>query len=174
MREIILRKIKKSDLKYFLKWWQDEELIKLTSGIREESEKILIGYFFNILKAKKDQHYIILLDKKIIGHIAAIRKNKSTFEMQIIIGESNNRGKGYGKMAINQALKIAFNKLYYKKAYIEVRPENIRAIEAYGLCGFIKKGIKYNPTNKFQPRVLKMELLKSEFNKSNIFRNFIN
>lgn len=163
MRKIALRKIKKSDLKYFLKWWQDEELIKLTSGIREESEKILTGYFFNILKTKKDRHYIILLDKEIIGHIAAIRKNKSTCEMQIIIGERKNRGKGYGGIAISEVLKIAFYKLGYRKAYIEVRPENIRAITAYELRGFIKKGIKSNPKNKFQPQVLKMELLKSEF-----------
>ncbi len=163
MRKITLRKIKKSDQKYFLKWWQDEELIKLTSGIREESKKILTSYFFNILKAKKDRHYIILLDKKIIGHIAAIHKNKSTCEMQIIIGERKNRGKGYGGIAISQVLKIAFNKLGYEKAYIEVRPENIRAIKAYEFCGFLKKGIRYYPKNKFQPRVLKMELLKSEF-----------
>ncbi len=143
MRKITIRKIKKSDLKYFLKWWQDEELIKLTSGIREKSEKILTGYFFNILKTKKDHRSIILLDRKIIGHIAAIHKNKSTCEMQIIIGERKNRGKGYGGIAISQVLKIAFNKLGYKKAYIEVRPENIRAIKAYKLCGFLKKGIKF-------------------------------
>ncbi|MFH1564651.1 MAG: hypothetical protein ABIC82_02250 [bacterium] len=32
---IKLRKIKKSDLRYFLKWWKDKHLIKLTSGLEK-------------------------------------------------------------------------------------------------------------------------------------------
>ena len=35
-RDIKLRKIKKTDLHLFLKWWKDKELIKLTSGRYEK------------------------------------------------------------------------------------------------------------------------------------------
>lgn len=162
MVNIKLRKIRRSDLKYFLIWWKDKELIKLTSGIYEESDKILTEYFFNNLNTKKDRHFMILLNNKPIGHIALTHKNKSTFEMQIIIGERKNRGKGYGVSAIKKALDIGFHELGYNKAYIEVRPENKNALAVYKFCGFKELGLKKYPNNKFQPLVMKMQL-RSEF-----------
>jgi hypothetical protein len=38
---IKLRKIKLTDFKYFLKWWQDKELIKLTSGVTKKNNIVL-------------------------------------------------------------------------------------------------------------------------------------
>ena len=45
---IKLRKIKKSDLGYFLKWWKDRDLINLTSGFYEKSNEVLANYFLDI------------------------------------------------------------------------------------------------------------------------------
>ena len=157
---IKLRKIKKSDLGYFLKWWKDKDLIKLTSGFYEESDEVLTNYFLDILKNTKDYHYMILLDAKVIGHIALTHRSKYAFEIQIVIGEKKYWGKGLGSEAIKRAVKIAFEKLRYTKAYLEVRPENIRAIKAYESCGFVKKGLKKYPKNKHQPVTLKMVLNK--------------
>lgn len=160
MKNMKLRKIKKSDLPYFLKWWQDKLLISLTSGIYENSEDILRGYFFEMLKKKENRHYAILWDDKVIGNISLIRKRQNIFELQIIIGEKKYWGKGIGYIVIEKLLKIAFIGLGYKKAYIEVRPENLRAIGLYKKSGFIETGIKINKTNKNQPIVLKMILTK--------------
>jgi diamine N-acetyltransferase len=137
---IELRKIKKEDLKYFLKWWKDKDLINLTSGVYEDSDKILMKYFANFLKTKKDNHYIILCNDKVIGNISLTHKDNKTVEMHIIIGEKKYQDKGYGTLAINQAVKTTFNKLGYRKIIIEVRPDNFRAIRAYEKCGFVKKG----------------------------------
>ena len=158
---IRLRRIKKSDIGYFLKWWKDKELINLTSGIYEKSDEVLANYFLNFFNTK-DHHYIIVSGTEVIGHIALIHINKEIFEIQIIIGEKKYWNKGFGQEAIKKAVKIAFGKLGYSKAYLEVRPENTRAIKAYENCGFVKNGFKKYPENKNQPVTQKMKLNESD------------
>jgi len=170
MEKIHLRKIRRSDFPHFLRWWRDEELVKLTSGILEKDKKVLEGYFLNMLSSKKDIHYIIQYNLKMVGNISLTHKNKGNFEIHIVIGEKKYWGKGIGAISIQKVLKTAFNKLGYKKAYIEVRPENKRAIELYEFCGFKKMGLKEYPQNKHQPEVLMMELLKKDY-LSNSFSN---
>lgn len=160
---IKLRKIKKTDLPYFIKWWKDKELIKLTSGRYEKDDNILKGYFLDMLRSIKDHHFIIISNRELIGNISLSDKSKGIFEIHIIIGEKQYWGKGIGTMAIKEALNIAFNKLKYYKVYLEVRPDNERAINAYKNCGFKKKGLKKYPKNKFMPIVLKMTLDKKDF-----------
>jgi len=160
---IKLIKIKKSNFPYFLKWWKDRELIKLTSGIYEKDDNVLKGYFLAMLNSKKDSHYLIQYDSKVVGNVSLTHKSKNTFEIHIVIGEKDYWGKGVGTVSINKVLNIAFKKLGYNKAYIEIRPENKRAIELYEFCGFRKIGIKKYPDNKYQPEVLKMSLDKKGF-----------
>lgn len=162
-QNIKIRKIRRTDLPYFLKWWKDKVLIKLTSGVYEKSEDVLMGYYFKMLNAKNDRHYVILCGSKIIGNISLIRKSKNIFEISIIIGGKKYWGLGIGQVAIERLLKIAFTKLDYKKAHIEVRPENLRAIKLYKKCGFSETGFKENIKNKNQPVVLKMILTKNNW-----------
>lgn len=163
-QSISLRKIKKVDLPFFLKWWKDKELISLTSGIYEKSDAVLAGYFFNMINTGPDKHYLIILNnKKPIGSVSLSRKNKKTFEGHIVIGEKKYWGKGFGRQAIRLSLRIAFNKLGYQQAYLEVRPDNKRAIKTYKSLGFEEQGLKKYPKNKFQPVVLKMILNKIDF-----------
>lgn len=131
INDIKLKKVSKKDSPSFIRWWKNKELVKLTSGIYEKSDKVLSNYFLNILKTKKDHHYTILLKDKPIGHVALIHKNINSFEIQIIIGEKKYWGKGYGSEVIRRAVKIGFTKFHYSRVYLEVRPENIRAIKAY-------------------------------------------
>jgi diamine N-acetyltransferase len=160
---IKLRKVSKKDEKLFLKWWSDDEIIRLTSGIRGTSRKVLKKYFDTLLTSKKDRHFLILLRRKVIGHIALTHKSRNIFEIHIIIGEKQYWGKGYGVLAIMKAIDYAFNKMNYQRAYLEVRPDNKRAIVAYKKCGFVKIGYKIYSNNKYQPKVLKMALRKEEF-----------
>jgi len=163
---IRLRKIKKSDWPYFLKWWKDKELIKLTSGIYEENDKTLEDYFSDMLNSANNNYYIIIFDNKAIGNISLIQKDSATFETQIVIGEKEYWGKGIGTTAVKMALDIAFNKLGYASGYLEVRPDNQRAINLYKDCGFKETGIKKYPENKFQPVVITMARKKDEFTKN--------
>lgn len=155
---IKLRKIKKSDLPLFLKWWKDKDLIALTSGNFAEPDENLPKYFLTMVESKKDHHYIIQFEGKSLGHIALMHKDLDTFEITIVIGEKEYWNQGIGTKAIKTALRLGFGKLGYTKTYLEVRPENTRAIKVYEACGFVKNGFKKYPKNKNQPITLKMVL----------------
>ncbi len=158
MIKISLRKIKRSDENYFAEWWRDKELLKLTSGIlRRILDKEVDKYFQNILKSKKDYHFIITLNKKNIGHISLAERRNGWYETQIVIGEKKYWGKGYGSQAIKLLIKKAKH-LGISKIYLEVRPTNIRAIRAYERCGFRKIKITSYSKNKYLPKTLRMEL----------------
>ena len=157
MSKISLRKIRIGDKKYFARWWRDKELLKLTSGVLERiTDQEVNEYFSKILKNRKNYHYIITLDRKVIGHISLEQRRNKWREIQIVIGEKNQWGKGYGTKAIK--ILIAKAKNLGVKIYLEVRPNNLRAIHAYEKCGFRKADIKKYPKNKYLPQTLKMVL----------------
>ena len=158
MSKITLRKIKTADKKYFASWWRDKALLKLTSGILKPiSDKKVDKYFQNILRSKKDHHFIITLSGKVIGHISLAKRKNNWHEIQIVIGEKKYWGKGYGSRAIKLLTRKA-KRLGISKIYLEVRPTNIRAIRAYERCGFRKVKIVLYSKNKYLPKILKMEL----------------
>ena len=158
MSKITLRKIKIADRKYFARWWRDKELLKLTSGILKPIlDKEVDKYFQNILRNKKDRHFIIALNGKVIGHISLDKRGDSWHEIQIVIGEKKYWGKGHGTRAIKLFIRKA-KRLGISKIYLEVRPTNIRAIRAYERCGFRKVKIVLYSKNKYLPKILKMEL----------------
>ena len=158
MIKISLRKIKRNDENYFAEWWRDKELLKLTSGILKRiSNQEVDKYFQKILYNKKDYHFIIMANEKAIGHISLAKRQNNWYETQIVIGEKEYWGKGYGPKAI-KSLITKIKRFGISKIYLEVRQTNIRAIRAYEQCGFQKmKNIKY-PNNKYLPETLRMEL----------------
>ena len=155
---ILLRKLKPSDKKYFTKWWNDNDLRKLTSGRPGPiSDKKVGKYFSAMLKNKKDYHFMIVSGQKAIGHINLSKRKNNWYETQIVIGEKKYWGRGYGAEAIRQLIKKA-KQFGISKIYLEVRPNNIMAIRAYEKCGFKEiRLIKY-PKNKYLPKTLRMEL----------------
>lgn len=158
MAKIILRKVKPLDINYFAKWWRDKELLKLTSGILKRiSDQEVKKYFTNILKSEKDYHFIIVLDKKVIGHISLAKRRNWWYETQVVIGEKQYWGKGLGSKAINLLIKKS-KTLGVSKIYLEVRPTNTRAIRAYQRCGFQEVKIVRYPKNEYLPETLRMEL----------------
>ncbi|MBU2082386.1 GNAT family N-acetyltransferase, partial [Patescibacteria group bacterium] len=138
--DIKLQKIKISDKKYFAKWWQDKDLLKLTSGVvKRITDREVDKYFQKMLDSKNDFHYMILIGQKVIGHVALRKRKNGWYETRIIIGEKSYQGKGYG----TEAIKLLVNKAKranIKKIYLEVRPSNKRAIKAYEKCGFKSVG----------------------------------
>ncbi|MDD5731575.1 MAG: GNAT family N-acetyltransferase [Patescibacteria group bacterium] len=161
MPKLSLRKTTNFDKKYFAKWWRDEDLIKLTSGVLEPiSEKEIEKYLSAMVKSRTDYHFMIVFDKKVIGHIALAKRRSGWYETQIVIGEKAYWGKGHGAKAVQSLLKKA-KRLSISKIYLEVRPDNLRAIRAYEKCGFKKIKTMYYPKNKYLPKTLRMEL-KSE------------
>jgi len=154
---ISLRKIEKSDRGYFKKWWNDGDLRKLTSGRPGLISDKKVDKYFSMLWDKNDYHFMITLNKKALGHIGLIKKKNNWYETIIIIGEKEYWNKGYGTEAIEQLVKKAKSKGIIK-IYLEVRPSNLRAIRAYGKCGFRRVRLIKHPKNKYLPLTLKMVL----------------
>lgn len=156
--DILLKKLKSSDKKYFAKWWNDKDLRRLTSRRPGPiSDKKIDKYFSMMINNKNDHHFMIILGKKVIGHIALIKRKNKWYETIIIIGEKEYWNRGYGTKAIRLFIGKA-KRLGISKIYLEVRPNNLRAICAYEKCGFIKAGIKKYSQNKYLPKTLRMEL----------------
>lgn len=155
---IQLRPVLPEDVKYFARWWRDEDLIALTSGnFSSLPDGQLEKYFQNLLAQQSRVDRIIELDGQPIGHMSAQERAEGWWELQIIIGEKEYWGKGYGPDAIGQFLdELRTRKT--SKVYLEVRPENIRAISAYEKCGFVavSRASHHNPN---QPETIRMELI---------------
>lgn len=158
-----LKRLRKSDFKYVLKWWQDKYLISLTSGIYEPNTDILKGYFEEMRKDIVNKHYIIEIGGSPRGLLSLTRKSASTFETHIIIGNEKYRNKGWGEVAMRKALILSFVKFKYNRSYLEVRPENHHAIKLYKLLGFKTIKTKEYKNNPYQKYVLCMELKKSDY-----------
>lgn len=156
--KINLRKLDFDDLKYFTKWWRDKDLIKLTSGNFDElSDDELKKYFDEMINSKTDYHWMIEADNQTIGHINLSKRNSGWFETQIVIGKKDFLGKGFGSAAILEMIKKA-KELNITQIYLEVRPDNLRAISAYKKAGFKEiKTIRY-PNNPNLLETLRMEL----------------
>ena len=158
IEKIKLRKIKSSDDKYFSIWWRDKTLIKLTSGdLKPITDAEVKKYFLAMLRSRKDYHFMIILDKQVIGHISLVKRKDKWHETQIVIGEKSCWNKGCGTKAIQMLLKKA-KRFSISKIFLEVRPNNLRAIKSYKKCGFVKIEIKKYSKNKHLPEVLRMEL----------------
>ena len=157
MLKLSLRKIKAADKKYFAKWWRDKDLLRLTSGVLKLiSDKEVDEYFSAIYKNPPGFEFMVVLGTKTIGHISLVKRRGGWYETQIVIGDKKSWSKGYGTKAISLLLQKA-KRLGISKVYLEVRPNNTRAIRAYENSGFVKKQIKKYPKNKYLPETLRME-----------------
>ncbi len=155
---IVLRPVQPQDIKYFARWWRDPDLIRVTSGDTVElTDHQVARYFKNIFESQTAQHFMVDCDFDTIGHISLQKRANDWWETQIILGEKKSRGKGYGLQAIRQLLDEAKTR-GISKIYLEVRPENVRAIRAYQKAGFKRVGKMINTLNKLQPQLVRMEL----------------
>lgn len=78
-----------------------------------------------------------------------------------MIGEKRYWNSGYGTKALAMCIK-KIKKENISKIFLEVRPDNYRAIRAYEKVGFVQKKLIKHPNNKHMPEILRMELINSK------------
>lgn len=97
-KSLRFRKIKKSDEQIFRRWWRDRRLIHMTSGNIRAYTDVMVHRNFEIMRhSRRADHWMIEHQKKIIGHVSVL-KSGTIPEIQIVIGNTNNWGRGYGNM----------------------------------------------------------------------------
>ncbi|MDP4179576.1 MAG: GNAT family N-acetyltransferase [Bacillota bacterium] len=91
----------------------------------------------NDLAAKETTNlYMIRYNGNVIGSVWLEDITDIEAKISIYIALPEYRGIGLGKKIILQVLDNAFNNLKLKQVYLNVRENNIRAIECYKSCGF--------------------------------------
>lgn len=157
---ITLLAVQPQDIKYFTQWWRDSDLISVTSGDTFPlSDSQIQGYFKNLFRPNASLHFMIDRDGHIIGHISLQQRSYEWWETQVIIGERKDQGLGYGSEAIRQLLDKA-GQQGINRIYLEVRPDNAKAIRAYQKVGFSQVGEIIETNNPRQPELIRMELNK--------------
>ena len=174
--KVYLSPMNSEDVEKFTTWMNDfnvtDYIARSSMLVTNEGEKRWINsvvegntYLFAIVKNEDD---------KLIGNIELIKTDfinrKAT--LGIMIGESDERSKGYGCEAIKLLVDFAFNYLNLESINLTVLDFNERAKKCYTKAGFKESGRhrKSRFINGKYYDAIYMDLLKEEFN-GNFIKN---
>lgn len=94
------------------------------------------------------KYYFIINQNEILGYFGIQMQQDKLFLSKLYL-EKQNRGKGYGKFALNEIVKIAKEK-GLKEVYLTVNKHNLSTIAMYEKFGFIQtESVKTNINNGF-------------------------
>lgn len=163
-KDVCLISLKEEDIQLIRTWRnQDNVRSKFINQdiITEEAQK----NWFKKYILKPDDYVFVIIEKctqKKIGMCALynfIEDEECAEFGRFIIGDKDSHGKGYGKDALETALRVAFKTLKLKKVHLEVFKDNVPAVSIYEKCGF-----KYKSERKTLTGVLiEMAITKDEF-----------
>lgn len=170
-----LRELERDDIKKINKWRNDPNLIACLGApyryINEDVDSDWYDHYIHsrnnavrcaIIEAAKEDDVLGLISLMNINYI-----NRSG-ELHIMIGNSENRGKGIGTFAVKAMIEHAFLNLNLRRIELGVLENNAPAIHLYEKCGFIREGIKResNYKNGEYISMIFMSILKTEWKES--------
>lgn len=177
-KKVYLSPVNLEDVEIFTKWMNDFEVTDYVGtshasmSARKEKE-----YIEENMQGKEDTvaFSIIKLEKdELIGNISLEKINgvNRTATLGILIGEAENRSKGYGTEAIQLVLDYGFRYLNLNNVFLELLDGNERALKCYEKCGFheIGKRRKSKFINGNYYDTIYMDILAEEF-KENFIQN---
>ena len=135
------------DIPVMLRWYQDDNLLRLLDALpaRPRSENGLAEWISNPQKATDSFLFGLRLcaDDTLIGCIEldGILWTHQTSWLAIAIGDAVHRDKGYGREAMELALRFAFYELNLYRVQLTVFGYNHRAIALYEKIGFTREGV---------------------------------
>lgn len=144
-KKVQLRPMTEEEIPMFYSWASESdaapfwygELYKNKIPSIEEFRKDLKGYFDNN-HLENGHCFVILVNNEPIGEINYNKIENNETELDIIIANKINQGKGFGSDAIKTLVKYLFEKMNIKKCWIEPTSKNPRAIKSYEKAGFKK------------------------------------
>lgn len=163
-QNIILRKRKKADAPFFVKWFNTTRIM-FQCGFTEPTT--LEHEEKNPDTENSDWYTITTLDGEIVGETGLLRMWPiwNCTDLTIILPNPDTQGKGYGSEAIELMFDLAFNHYHMNRISIGVVALNPDAIRFYEMHGFIKEGIQeqgYYYNNEYSDFVM-MRILKTEW-----------
>jgi len=142
---ILFEKFEKSDFDRLISW-VDSELFMVQFSGPIFSYPLTHDQLETYSSATNRLVYKVIhsSDHKIIGHAELNNidlKNQSARICRILVGDKENRNKGYGKQIIKKLLQIGFEDLKLHRIDLGVFDFNESAINCYLSCGFVKEGL---------------------------------
>jgi len=166
---ILLRPFTKKDLAHTIRWSNDAELRKLIGEIAPMSQADAEKWYKELCADENRAWYTIVVkkDNRVIGEAGLLHMFKPwrNTDMTIIIGEKDQRGKGYGKEAGHLLLTYAFHDLGFHRISVGVVGFNQPAIKYWKSLGFKKEGVErdeYYCDNKYSDFIM-MSILENEY-----------
>ena len=147
MNEIIyLRALEGSDLERIYKWHNDWNLYeKLVGPFHFVSKQAVQAWLDRKTAFISDEINLAICVKGSDKHVGNIYLRQINWvsrhaQLEMFIGEPEERSKGYGQSAIRQLLSYAFKDLGLKRIYLDALTDNHAAIHTYEKCGFRVEG----------------------------------
>lgn len=165
-----LRELKREDILNINIWRANKDLIDcLGANFKFINVEVDNNWFDNYMLNRESNIRCSILSKNddAIGIVSLtnIDRVNQRAVFHIMIGDTNNRGKGAGFFATNEMIKHAFLDMNLNRIELTVLETNKSAICLYEKIGFKKEGIKRNcvfKNGKFVNMIL-MSILKEEF-----------
>jgi diamine N-acetyltransferase len=171
-----LRAMEKNDLPFYVRWFNDPEVISHLKIFQPLSLGQEEQWYANVLtKSVEEQPLCIEVLKKsnwiFIGNLCflAINQHDRSAELGIAIGEKQYWGQGYGTEALNLLVDHGFNTLNLNRIYLQVYETNPRAVRSYEKASFSTEG-RLRQARYLNGRyvdVILMSILKDEWIKVN-------
>jgi RimJ/RimL family protein N-acetyltransferase len=142
--EIRLAALTMADAPQLYAWINDREQVLFNAPYRPVSEPQHLEWLASITTRPDTVIFGIRTAKHdtLVGscQLHSINRVHRTAELQIRIGETAARGKGYGKEAVQLLLDFAFSDLNLHRVFVHVFADNTPAIRLYESTGFKREG----------------------------------
>lgn len=170
---VYFRALEPEDYKISVKWRNDDEINSMIGGpkyfVSSEYEKKWVEN--KILGNSTDTALAVCLkeNKKYIGNVylSEIDWINRSGRCPILIGDKNERGKGFATEAQLLILKFAFYERGLNRVFAHVLESNKASLRMYEKCGYQKEGILRHSVyknGKFENQFI-LSILRSEFDK---------
>lgn len=138
-KSIILRKAEENDIDIIHKWWTNGEImypVGFPDGLIISPNEVYES--IKRYQNSENSEFLIILNQSDmeIGEFAYSKISNDTYTFDIKIGEVSYQGKGYGKKALLEGIKIIKDQDNVKRIEIGVAPENKIALALYKSVGF--------------------------------------
>lgn len=167
-KEIYLSPMNVDDTEIYTKWLNDvyvseylgmfRKMVSLNSEKKALEQMTSEGHNFAIVLKKDDT---------LIGNISLMDVDNisSKATVGLFIGESENRGKGYGTNALKLILNYGFKTLNLRNIMLQVDSDNKQGISCYKKAGFREFGRRHESCfkNGIYVDTVHMEILSYEF-----------
>ena len=148
--------------------WLNNKLVSENVGL--DGKTITLESEVKWIRKNQNKYYFAIVLKEnneLVGNISFnnIDLIHRSATLNIMIGEEEKRGQGYGKEAIKLLLEYGFNNLNLNNVMLKVYSFNRGAIKMYESLGFKKFGTRHNSyyfKGKFYDEI-QMEILKEEY-----------